>query len=110
MELFDLMKAQMKMPDMMIYLRKSVPALIAQIQKRGRGDEQAMQIDYLRDLNDKYEDFIFHKYGGRVLVLESDGLDFENRPEDFRKVIDKVDAELFGLFSENNWSNDQMTK
>ena len=104
MELFDLMKSQMKMPDIMIYLRKSVPALIAQIQKRGRDYEQTMQIDYLKDLNEKYEDFIFHKYEGRVLVIESDGMDFENRPEDFRKVINKIDAELFGLFSENNWT------
>ena len=106
MELFDLMKSQMKMPDMMIYLRKSVPALIAQIQKRGREYEQSMQIDYLKDLKEKYEDFIFHKYEGRVLVIESDGMDFENNPVDFRKVIDKVDAELFGLFSEqnNNWN------
>lgn len=104
MELFDLMKSQMKMPDMMIYLRKSVPALIAQIQKRGRDYEQTMQIDYLKDLNEKYEDFIFHKYEGRVLVIDSDGVDFENNPADFRKVVDKVDAELFGLFSENNWS------
>ena len=107
MELFDLMKSQMKMPDMMIYLRKSVPALIAQIQKRGRDYEQTMQIDYLKDLNDKYEDFIYGKYEGRVLVIESDGMDFENNPADFRKVIDKVDAELFGLFSENNWNNNQ---
>ena len=104
MELFDLMKSQMKMPDMMIYLRKSVPALIAQIQKRGRDYEQTMQIDYLKDLNDKYEDFIYHKYEGRVLVIDSDGMDFENNPADFRKVIDRVDAELFGLFSANNWS------
>ena len=102
MELFDLMKSQMKMPDMMIYLRKSVPALIAQIQKRGRDYEQTMQIDYPKDLNDKYEDFIYHKYEGRVLVIDSDGMDFENNPADFRKVIDRVDAELFGLFSENN--------
>lgn len=104
MELFDLMKSQMKMPDMMIYLRKSVPALVAQIQKRGREYEQQMEIDYLKGLNDKYEDFIFHHYEGRVLVIESDGMDFENNPEDFRKVINKVDAELFGLFSENNWT------
>jgi len=103
MELFDLMTSQLKRPDMMIYLRKSVPALIAQIQKRGRDYEQTMQIDYLKDLNDKYEDFIFHQYDGRVLVIESDGMDFENNPEDFRKVINKVDAELFGLFSEHNW-------
>ena len=105
MELFELMKSQMKMPDMMIYLRKSVPALIAQIQKRGREYEQTMQLDYLRGLNEKYEDFIFRQYDGRVLVIESDGMDFENNPEDFRKVIDKVDAELFGLFSQTNWNN-----
>lgn len=108
MELFDLMKHQMKMPDMMIYLRKSVPALIAQIQKRGRDYEQTMQIDYLKGLNEKYEDFIFNRYEGRVLVIESDGMDFENRPEDFRKVIDRVDAELFGLFSKNNWSKENL--
>ena len=107
MELFDLMKSQMKMPDMMIYLRKSVPALVAQIQKRGRDYEQQMEIDYLKGLNDKYEDFIFHRYEGRVLVIESDGMDFENNPADFRTVINKVDAELFGLFSENNWNNNQ---
>ncbi len=104
MELFELMQSQMKMPDMMIYLRKSVPALITQIQKRGRDYEQTMQIDYLTDLNAKYEDFIFHHYNGRVLVIESDGMDFENNPADFRKVVDKVDAELFGLFSEQNWN------
>jgi len=104
MELFDLMKSQMKMPDMMIYLRKSVPALIAQIQKRGRDYEQSMQIDYLKDLNEKYEDFIFNKYEGRVLVIDSDGMDFENNPSDFRIVVNKVDAELFGLFSEQNWN------
>lgn len=106
MELFELMKLKMKCPDLMIYLRKSVPALIAQIQKRGREYEQAMQIDYLKGLNDKYEDFIFHNYEGRVLVIESDGMDFENNPEDFRKVINKVDAELFGLFSQNNWTKE----
>ena len=107
MELFELMTSQLKRPDMMIYLRKSVPALI---QKRGREYEQTMQIDYLTGLNEKYEDFIYHQYDGRVLVIESDGMDFENNPADFRRVIDKVDAELFGLFSENNWSNDPMTK
>ena len=104
MELFELMTSQLKRPDMMIYLRKSVPALIAQIQKRGREYEQTMQLDYLKGLNEKYEDFIFHHYDGRVLVIESDGMDFENNPADFRSVIDKVDAELFGLFSENNWT------
>lgn len=103
MELFELMKLKMKRPDLMIYLRKSVPALIAQIQKRGREYEQTMQLDYLNGLNKEYEDFIFNQYDGKVLVVESDELDFENNPEDFRQVVNKVDAELFGLFSEQNW-------
>lgn len=104
MELFNLMKRLMKMPDLMIYLRKSVPSLIAQIQKRGREYEQTMQIDYLKDLNQRYEDFIFKQYEGRVLVIESDGMDFENNIEDFRTIINKIDAELFGLFSKDTWN------
>lgn len=107
MELFELMKLKMKMPDMMIYLRKSVPCLIEQIQRRGRDYEQTMQIDYLKDLNNKYEDFIFKQYDGKVLVIEADGLDFENNPEDFRQVVNRVDAELFGLFSAQNWTSIQ---
>ena len=106
MELFEHMKRLMRLPDLMIYLRKSVPSLVAQIQKRGREYEQGMQIDYLKDLNQKYEEFIFHQYEGRVLVIESDEMDFENTPEDFRKIINKIDAELFGLFSEQNWKKD----
>ena len=97
------MKRMMKLPDLMIYLRKSVPSLIAQIQKRGREYEKTMQIDYLRDLNERYEEFIYKQYEGRVLVIESDDLDFESNPEDFRKVINKIDAELFGLFSASNF-------
>ena len=103
MELFGHMKRLMRLPDLMIYLRKSVPTLIAQIQKRGRDYEQTMQLDYLKDLNDRYEDFIYNKYEGRVLTIESDDMDFENNPADFRKIIDKIDAQLFGLFSEENW-------
>lgn len=103
MELFGHMKRLMRLPDLMVYLRKSVPTLIAQIQKRGRDYEQSMQIDYLKDLNDRYEDFIYNKYEGRVLVIDSDGMDFENNSADFRKIIDKIDAQLFGLFSEENW-------
>ena len=103
MELFRNMESMLRYPDLMIYLRKSVPSLIAQIQKRGREYEQGMQIDYLKDLNDRYEEFIYKHYPGRVLIVESDDLDFENRPEDFRTIINRIDAELFGLFSEQNW-------
>jgi deoxyadenosine/deoxycytidine kinase len=63
-----------------------------------------MQLDYLRDLNERYEDFIFNQYDGRVLVIESDGMDFESNMEDFRKIVNKIDAELFGLFSETTRS------
>ena len=62
-----------------------------------------MQLDYLKDLNERYEDFIFKQYEGRVLVLESDNMDFENNPEDFRSIVNKIDAQLFGLFSEQQW-------
>jgi len=110
MELFGHMKRLMRLPDLMIYLRKSVPTLIAQIQKRGREYEQTMQIDYLKDLNDRYEDFIYNKYEGRVLVIDSDEMDFENNPADFRAIINKIDAELFGLFSQENWQSLTETK
>lgn len=98
MELFELMTDITKFPDLMIYLRKSVPELVRQIQKRGREYEQTMQLDYLEGLNNRYEDFIFNKYKGEVLVIDSDGMDFEHNPEDFRKIVDKIDARLFGLF------------
>ena len=98
MELFDLMTNITKIPDLMIYLRKSVPELVRQIQKRGRDYEQTIQLDYLEGLNNRYEDFIFNKYKGEVLVIESDGMDFEHNPDDFRKIVDKIDARLFGLF------------
>ena len=98
MELFDLMTNITKIPDLMIYLRKSVPELVRQIQKRGRDYEQTMKLDYLEGLNNRYEDFIFNKYKGEVLVIESDGMDFEHNPDDLRKIVDKIDARLFGLF------------
>ena len=86
MELFDLMTDITKFPDLMIYLRKSVPELVRQIQKRGREYEQAMQLDYLEGLNNRYEDFIFNKYKGEVLVIDSDVMYFEHNPEVFRKI------------------------
>jgi deoxyadenosine/deoxycytidine kinase len=83
----------------MIYLRASVPHLVANIQKRGRDYEQTIPIDYLANLNDRYDDFIFNKYRGRVLVVDADPLDFQNNPRDFAGIIDKIDSTLFGLFS-----------
>ena len=99
MELFDLMVRVTPTPDLMIYLRKSVPELVRQIQQRGRDYEQQMQLDYLKGLNERYEEFIFKRYKGKVLVIESDGMDFEHVPEHFGGIVNRIDAELFGLFS-----------
>ncbi len=98
MGLFDLMVKMVKLPDLLIYLKCSVPHLVAQIQKRGRGYEQSMSLEYLKGLNDRYERFIGQDYKGKVLTIEADDLDFQNRPEDFALITDKVDAELYGLF------------
>ena len=98
MELFHAMMSIVKAPDLMIYLRSSIPHLVSQIQKRGRDYEQSISLDYLKGLNDRYEKFINEDYKGKVLVIEADDLDFENRPEDFSLITDEIDAELYGLF------------
>ena len=97
MDLFKLMMSLVKAPDLLIYLRSSVPHLVSQIQKRGREYEKSIELDYLEGLNNRYEQWI-SEYPGRVLTIDADGLDFQNRPEDFALITDKIDAELFGLF------------
>ena len=96
-DLFDLMMSLVKMPDLLIYIRSSIPNLVAQIQKRGREYEASMRIDYLQGLNDKYEKWI-SEYKGRLLIIDGDNVKFANNLEDFRSVTDRIDAELFGLF------------
>ncbi|MCQ2147499.1 MAG: deoxynucleoside kinase [Bacteroidales bacterium] len=96
-DLFDLMMSLVKAPDLMIYLRSSIPNLVAQIQKRGREYEKTIRIDYLTGLNERYENWI-KDYKGRLLIIDVDNIKFENRPEDFQFITDKIDAELFGLF------------
>ena len=96
-DLFDLMMSFVKMPDLMIYVRCSIPTLVAQIQKRGRSYEASMRIDYLQGLNDKYEKWI-SEYKGKLLIIDGDHIKFGDNPEDFRWVTDRIDAELFGLF------------
>lgn len=98
MDLFENMMEMVRLPDLMIYLRASVPHLVGNIQKRGRDYEQTMNLEYLQNLNRRYDEFIYQKYPGRVITIEKDGVDFLNRPEDFRMVVDKIDATLFGLF------------
>ena len=96
-DLFALMMSLVRKPDLMIYLRSSIPHLITKIQKRGREYEQSMQIDYLKGLNDRYEEWIAG-YDGKLLIIDADHIDFENSPKDFQTITDQIDARLFGLF------------
>ena len=99
MELFEQMMTVVRKPDLMIYLKASVPHLVGNIQKRGREYEQAIKLEYLENLNQRYDDFIYNKYKGRVMTIQKDGLDFQHEPKDLAKIIDRIDSELFGLFS-----------
>jgi deoxyadenosine/deoxycytidine kinase len=96
-DLFDLMMSMVNPPDLLIYLKSSIPNLVAQIQKRGREYEKGIRIDYLTGLNDRYEEWIAG-YKGNLLIVDADNVKFANRPEDFEKVTDMIDAKLFGLF------------
>ena len=95
--LFDLMMSLVNPPDLLIYLRSSIPNLVSQIQKRGRDYEKSIRIDYITGLNERYENWI-KDYKHRLLILDVDRLKFESNPDDFREICDKIDAELFGLF------------
>ena len=100
MELFEQMMGLVKVPDLMIYLHASVPHLVGNIQLRGRSYEQSIQLEYLQNLNRRYDDFIHHRYPGRVMIVEKDELDFKNNPKDLAKIVDRIDQTLFGLFPE----------
>ncbi|MBQ1635814.1 MAG: deoxynucleoside kinase [Bacteroidales bacterium] len=99
-DLFDLMMSLVGLPDLLIYLRSSIPNLIAQIQKRGREYEKSIRIDYLTGLNDKYEDWI-SGYKGNLLIVDADHIKFGNKPEDFEQITNMIDAKLYGLFPED---------
>ncbi len=96
-DLFDLMMSLVNKPDLLIYLKSSIPNLVAQIQKRGREYEKGIRIDYLTGLNERYEAWI-KDYDGKLLVIDADNIKFGNREEDFAKVTEMIDNELFGLF------------
>ena len=95
--LFELMSSYMQAPDLLIYLGADIPTLVRQIAKRNRAYEQSIRLDYLKALNEKYENWIANYDKGKVLIIESDKLEFEN-PEDLSKVIDSINASLNGLF------------
>lgn len=96
--LFDLMSTFIQPPDLLIYLRASVPTLVNQIQKRGRDYENAIRLDYLKNLNEMYEDWIENYKLGKLLIVDVDTVKFSERPEDLGSVIDQVNAQLHGLF------------
>ncbi|MBQ3907704.1 MAG: deoxynucleoside kinase [Bacteroidaceae bacterium] len=96
-ELFDLMMSLVGLPDLMIYIRSSIPNLIAQISKRGRDFEQSIRIDYLTGLNNRYEEWI-KSYTGKLLIIDGDETKFESNPKDFQRVTEQIDSLLYGLF------------
>ena len=96
-ELFSIMTGYLRRPDLLVYLRASVPTLVRQIQARGRDFEAAIRIDYLERLNGHYEDWIA-RYEGPKLIVETDGLDFVNVPADRFEIVSRIESRLFGLF------------
>ena len=100
-DLFNLMMSLVGTPDLLIYLKSSIPNLISQIQKRGRDYEQSISIEYLTGLNEKYDNWI-KDYKGNLLVVDADNVKFGNRPEDFEQITNMIDAQLFGLFPQTD--------
>ena len=91
--LFGLMESLVQSPDLIIYLRSSIPNLVSQIHERGRDYENSISIDYLSRLNERYEAWIHGYDKGRLLIIDVDNLDFVENEEDLRFIISKIDAE-----------------
>ena len=96
--LFSLMVSLVKAPDLLIYLRSSIPHLVGNIQKRGREYESSIRLDYLKGLNALYEEWIENYTDGKLLIIDVDKLNFEESPEDFSTICDRIEAQLHGLF------------
>ncbi|HEY1048061.1 MAG TPA: deoxynucleoside kinase [Bacteroidia bacterium] len=96
--LFNSLNTMIQPPDLLIYLRGTIPTLVKQIQQRGRDYEDSIRLDYLKRLNERYEAWISTYKSGKLVVLNIDELDFENDPNDANFVINKIEAELNGLF------------
>ncbi|MGM0946153.1 MAG: deoxynucleoside kinase [Bacteroidota bacterium] len=97
--LFDSMIQHVKAPDLLIYLKADIPKLVGQIEKRGRTYETTMRIDYLKNLNAHYEEWIGNYKEGKLLIVDVNHLDFVERSEDFSFIVEKIEREIFGLFS-----------
>ncbi|MFM6953579.1 MAG: deoxynucleoside kinase [Sphingobacteriaceae bacterium] len=96
--IFDNITSFIKAPDLLIYLKASVPTLVNNIQRRGREYESGIRLDYLSKLNDKYKKWIDGYNEGKLLVLDKDNLDFANNPEDLGFIIQSIEREIHGLF------------
>jgi deoxyadenosine/deoxycytidine kinase len=96
--LFNIMVSLIKPPDLIIYLRASISSLVRQIQSRGRDFESSIRLDYLNQLNERYEKWIAGYNKGKMLIINIDNLDYRKNPEDLSVVIDKIDAQIHGLF------------
>ncbi len=97
--LFDSMIAHVKAPDLLIYLKADIPKLVGQIEKRGRTYETAMRIDYLKNLNSHYEEWIAGYKEGKLLIIDVNNLDFVESASDFSFIVEKIEREIFGLFA-----------
>ncbi|MEI6277137.1 MAG: deoxynucleoside kinase [Prolixibacteraceae bacterium] len=97
-QLFDLMSRLIKAPTLMIYLRATVPTLVNNIQKRGRDYENSIRLDYLSQLNQRYEAWASRYTLGKMLIVNVDNLNFEENQEDLSKIIDRINAQFHGLF------------
>lgn len=96
--LFELMEGLVKGPDLLVYLRSSIPNLVNKIHKRGRDYETTISIEYLSRLNERYEAWISQYEKGKLLIIDVDDLDFVDKPTDLGQIIEKIDAEVHGLF------------
>lgn len=97
-KLFKLMGSMIQAPDLLIYLRSSVPTLVDQIQKRGREYEETIRLDYLKNLNNRYENWIKEYNSGKLLIVDADNIDFLKNPNDLNAIMDQVEAQIHGLF------------
>lgn len=96
--LFQQVEQLIQPPDLLIYLKSSVPNLVKRIQSKGREYENAIRLDYLERLNRRYDIWVQSYELGKILVIDTDKINFIDEPEDFSKIVNKIDAELFGLF------------
>lgn len=96
--LFNLMTSLVKPPDLLIYLRGSVPTLVNQIQKRGREYENSIRLDYLKRLNERYEAWINTYKLGKLLIIDVDNINYSENQHDLGEIINKIDAQIHGLF------------